>query len=219
MWARIESANNNSLGLPTSNMYKYFPKDASPLHDVTAGNNGYNGFGYNAGAGYDMTTGWGSLDISKFNAYVTKYWGGAPAPAPTPSGVNIVAASSGLCLNVASNSQGAGVIQSPCASTGNELWKLVPVGSYYHIVAQGSGQCLNVPGYSTTQGTQLIQWTCQSSSSTNDQWSLVAVGSRYHLVSRSSGLCVNIDGGSNSSGAKVIQWACQTEYTNDQFTY
>jgi xanthomonalisin len=77
IWARIESANNNSLGLPTQNMYTYFPKDATPLHDVTSGNNGYNGYGYNAAAGYDNTTGWGSLDIAKFNSYVTKYWGGS----------------------------------------------------------------------------------------------------------------------------------------------
>ena len=77
LWARIQSANNNSLGLPTQNMYAYFPKDATPLHDVTSGNNGYNGYGYNAATGYDNSTGWGSLDVAKFNAYVTKYWGGS----------------------------------------------------------------------------------------------------------------------------------------------
>ena len=76
IWARIESANNNTLGLPTQNMYANFTKDTTPLHDVTSGNNGYNGNGYNAGTGFDNTTGWGSLDISKFSAYVTKYWGG-----------------------------------------------------------------------------------------------------------------------------------------------
>ncbi|SFS00069.1 sedolisin-B Serine peptidase. MEROPS family S53 [Dyella sp. OK004] len=297
IWARIESANNNSLGLPTQNMYAHFPTDAAPLHDVTSGNNGYGGHGYSAKAGYDNSTGWGSLDIAKFNAYVTKYWGGGnvggtptanfsattngltatftdsstdaggtitshawtfgdngTSTATSPShtyaaagtysvtetvtdsasgktssktvsvtvskpATNIIAANSTLCLNVASNTSGAGVIQSPCAATGNELWTLVPVGSYYHLVAKGSGQCLNVPGSSTATGTQLIQYGCQGSSSTNDQWSLVAVGSRYHLVSRSSGLCANINGGSNSAGAKVIQWSCQSaSTTNDQFT-
>jgi len=134
--------------------------------------------------------------------------------------VNIVAANSGLCLNVVGNASDAGVIQSPCAATGNELWTLVPVGSYYHIVAKGSGLCLNVPGYSTAQGTQLIQWPCQGNTNTNDQWSLVAIGNRHHIVSRSSGLCVNIDGNSGSSGATVIQWACQSTATlNDQFTF
>jgi xanthomonalisin len=76
IWARILSANNNTLGLPTQNMYAHFPTDASPLHDVTSGNNGYNGYGYTAKAGYDNATGWGSLDIAKFNSYVTQYWGG-----------------------------------------------------------------------------------------------------------------------------------------------
>ncbi|GLQ97841.1 protease pro-enzyme activation domain-containing protein [Dyella mobilis] len=90
IWARIESANNNSLGLPTQNMYTYFSKDATPLHDVTSGNNGYGGYGYNAAAGYDTTTGWGSLDISKFSTYVTKYWGGTSTggggTTPPPAG-------------------------------------------------------------------------------------------------------------------------------------
>jgi hypothetical protein len=125
-----------------------------------------------------------------------------------------------LCLNVASNSSGAGVIQSPCAATGNEEWTLVPVGSYYHIVAKGSGLCLNVPGSTSTTGTQLIQYGCQGSGTTNDQWSLVAVGSRYHIVSRVNSLCVNIAGNSGSSGGKVIQWGCQSaSVLNDQFTF
>jgi len=138
----------------------------------------------------------------------------------TGSAKNIVAANSSLCLNVTNNSQGTGVVQSTCGTTGNLEWKLVAVGSYYHIVAQGSGLCLNVPGSSTTAGTQLIQWGCQSSGTYNDQWSLVSVGSNYHIVSRSSGLCVNISGYSGSAGAQVIQWNCQSSSSlNDQFTF
>jgi hypothetical protein len=150
--------------------------------------------------------------------------GACAATAPTnggstPTPGNIVAANSGLCLNVSGNTQDTGVVQSACGTTGNLEWELVPVGSYYHIVAQGSGQCLNVPGNSTANGTQLIQWPCQAASSDNDQWSLVATGSHYHIVSRSSGLCVNINGGSSSAGAEVIQWPCQgSTTTNDQFT-
>ncbi|WP_426702190.1 protease pro-enzyme activation domain-containing protein [Rhodanobacter sp. Col0626] len=80
IWARIESANNNALGLPTQSFYTYFPKDSAPLHDVTQGDNGYHGHGYVARAGYDNVTGWGSLDAAKLGAYVTKYWGGGNAP-------------------------------------------------------------------------------------------------------------------------------------------
>ncbi|WP_158628821.1 protease pro-enzyme activation domain-containing protein [Dyella choica] len=110
LWARIESANNNSLGLPTQNMYSYFPKDGSPLHDVTSGNNGYNGYGYNAAAGYDNTTGWGSLDISLFNAYVTKYWGGTSGGGTTPGkpAANFTDAVNGLTVNFTNSSTDTG---------------------------------------------------------------------------------------------------------------
>jgi xanthomonalisin len=114
IWARIESANSNSLGLPTQNMYTYFPKDATPLHDVTSGNNGYNGYGYNAAAGYDNTTGWGSLDISKFSAYVTKYWGGSSSggggttpPAGKPV-ANFTDTVSGLAVSFTNSSTDTG---------------------------------------------------------------------------------------------------------------
>jgi len=138
----------------------------------------------------------------------------------TDSAKNIVAASSGLCLNTPNNSPKTGVVQSPCGTTGNLEWTLVPVGSYYHVVAKASGLCLNVPGGSTTAGLQLTQWNCQSSAMYNEQWSLVAVGSNYHIVNRASGLCVNISGNSSSAGAKVIQWNCQSSsQNNDQFAF
>ncbi|WP_304488643.1 protease pro-enzyme activation domain-containing protein [Dyella sp. 2HG41-7] len=111
IWARIESANNNSLGLPTQNMYTYFSKDATPLHDVTSGNNGYNGYGYNAAAGYDNTTGWGSLDITKFNAYVTKYWGGTGTGGGTTTGTpvaNFTDTVSGLTASFTNSSTDTG---------------------------------------------------------------------------------------------------------------
>ena len=111
IWARILSANNNTLGLPTQNMYAHFPTDASPLHDVTSGNNGYNGNGYTAKAGYDNTTGWGSLDIAKFNAYVTQYWGtsggGGTGTGGTPT-ANFSVVTSGLTANFTDSSTDSG---------------------------------------------------------------------------------------------------------------
>ncbi len=59
------------------------------FRDVTTGNNNFNGvIGFNAGAGFDLTTGWGTVDIGTFaNAY-------ASPPSPTissisPSPVNV----------------------------------------------------------------------------------------------------------------------------------
>lgn len=74
LFARIESAHGNALGLPTPQMYANFAKDRTPLHDFSAPAEApYN---YLCPApGWNTCSGWGSLDIGKFNNYVTKYWG------------------------------------------------------------------------------------------------------------------------------------------------
>ncbi|SDH01782.1 sedolisin-B Serine peptidase. MEROPS family S53 [Paraburkholderia phenazinium] len=71
-WARVESANNNSLSLPTAGFYQTFPSNKSSIHDVTSGNNGYSSHGYNAKAGFDDDTGFGSLDFTKLSATYSK---------------------------------------------------------------------------------------------------------------------------------------------------
>ncbi|KVE28856.1 peptidase S53 [Burkholderia singularis] len=71
-WARVESANGNSLGLPTSAFYAGLPSNPSLVHDVTSGNNGYNGYGYSAKTGWDYDTGFGSLDFAKVSASSVK---------------------------------------------------------------------------------------------------------------------------------------------------
>jgi xanthomonalisin len=56
----------------------------SPLHDIAGGYNGltnqanYGGLGYHCDFGWDHCSGWGSLDVARFNAYVTKYWNSDP---------------------------------------------------------------------------------------------------------------------------------------------
>ena len=76
LWARIESANNNAIGFPGSNFYQAFSKSANAalLHDVTSGNNGYNGYGYTALPGFDYSTGFGSFDTAQVAAYAKANW-------------------------------------------------------------------------------------------------------------------------------------------------
>lgn len=75
-WARLQSANNNSLGFPAASFYKYFPlaANASLVHDVTSGFNGTSSggikYGYNATKGWDAATGFGSLNIGNLNAFI-----------------------------------------------------------------------------------------------------------------------------------------------------
>jgi hypothetical protein len=60
-------------------------------------------------------------------------------------------------------------------------------------------------------GTKIIQWPCQSASSTNDQWSIVSVGEYYQIVSAYSGQCMNVDANSQAESAVLIQWPCASE--------
>jgi len=39
-------------------------------YDVVSGNNGYQGYGYSAGSGRDLTTGFGSLNIANLNKLI-----------------------------------------------------------------------------------------------------------------------------------------------------
>jgi pseudomonalisin len=72
-WARLESANSNSLGFPASYLYSAVTATPSLVYDVTSGNNGYKGYGYNAGHLWDYPTGWGSLRIANLAAYINRH--------------------------------------------------------------------------------------------------------------------------------------------------
>lgn len=66
-WARIQSAHSNSLAFPATALYQYGVANQSTIfHDVTSGSNG----GYSAKAGWDYTTGFGSLNVGNFATFV-----------------------------------------------------------------------------------------------------------------------------------------------------
>ncbi|ULU26395.1 protease pro-enzyme activation domain-containing protein [Dyella terrae] len=101
VFARVQTYANNSIGFPASMMYRDFPNNAAVLHDVTAGNNGvaFGGhtYGYNAATGWDFTTGFGSLDISQFNALAYIWGNGSPATTNPPPAAPI-ALSNGVAV-------------------------------------------------------------------------------------------------------------------------
>jgi hypothetical protein len=56
------------------------------FHDVTFGNNGYNGLGgFNAGPSYDQATGWGTVDFEVFANAVNVLLRPNATPTPTPT--------------------------------------------------------------------------------------------------------------------------------------
>ena len=56
------------------------------FHNVTSGNNNYNGVtGYSAGPGYDLVTGWGTIDFDVFAASVKSFLSSPSSPTATPT--------------------------------------------------------------------------------------------------------------------------------------
>ncbi|MGA9725251.1 MAG: S53 family peptidase [Candidatus Binatus sp.] len=90
MWAGfarvIEQKAGARLGNLNPEIYHLAPMGAgaSGLRDVTSGNNSSSGVtGFTAVAGYDLVTGWGSVDMATFaSAYVSSISSG-PSPTPT----------------------------------------------------------------------------------------------------------------------------------------
>jgi len=121
VFARIQTYANNSIGFPASFMYRDFPNNPSVLHDVTSGNNGvsYGGktYGYNAATGWDYTTGYGSLDISKFNALAYTWGNGTPPTTSPPPAAPVV-----LKDDVAVTTQGP-------AGSSQQFTLVVPAGA------------------------------------------------------------------------------------------
>ena len=104
-YARIQSANNNSLPFPAQTLYQGAAAHSNWFHDVTSGSNG----GYTAGAGWDYVTGYGSLIVGNF---ATAFSGG---------GSNLVAnfssSVSGLTANFTDSSTDSGATISTHAWT------------------------------------------------------------------------------------------------------
>ncbi len=59
-WARIQTANNATLGFPATWIYSHGAQMTSAYHDVITGSNG----DYSATTGWDYATGYGSFDVA-----------------------------------------------------------------------------------------------------------------------------------------------------------
>ncbi|KAF1006192.1 MAG: Pseudomonalisin [Luteibacter sp.] len=68
IWARLQTANGNRLGFAAPAIYAYASSqdERLPLQDITTGNNGK----YDATAGWDSATGWGSFDIEAVKTFI-----------------------------------------------------------------------------------------------------------------------------------------------------
>ncbi|MCZ4513655.1 RICIN domain-containing protein, partial [Streptomyces sp. ActVer] len=80
---------------------------------------------------------------------------------------------------------------------------------YARLYNQKTGQCLAVPSGSTTNGVEMIQWTCSTSES--QYWAFEAVPNGYLVRNLASDKCLAIPSGSPTPGVTPIQWPCSDE--------
>ena len=83
-----QQAGNTRLGNLNPTIYRLGNQQytTAGFHDVTIGNNGYNGLpGFTAGPGYDQATGWGTVDFDVFADAMTRLLNPS-AGTPTPTG-------------------------------------------------------------------------------------------------------------------------------------
>jgi hypothetical protein len=129
---------------------------------------------------------------------------------------HIVTLNSDHVLDVkdASLENDAKIIISAKGKSESQQWKMVKVGDFVKFVNRKSGKLLDVPGFSTDEGTDLIQW--EDNGGTNQQWTVEAPAKDksdkgVFIKSRSSGLVVDVAEASREDGARVIQWSYHGE--------
>jgi hypothetical protein len=78
-----------------------------------------------------------------------------------------------------------------------------PTGGPVRAVA--ANRCLDVNGSTTTQGTQVQVWDCNSG--TNQRWTRTASG-ELRVYSDSSPLCLDASGRGTANGTQAVIWSC-----------
>lgn len=100
-WARVLAAKGSNIGFAAPLIYQDAAAHAGDFHDITSGNNS----GENAAAGWDYTTGFGSLILSNF---VNNVNGGSSPPPPTGPAANFTDQVNGLAVNFTNSSTDSG---------------------------------------------------------------------------------------------------------------
>lgn len=135
-----------------------------------------------------------------------------PTPGPRYGEIRPVHASH-MCVDVSgtSHADNANVFIWSCISRSNQNFAFVPARSgSYQIRAQHSGKCLEVQNAGRTNGTNLVQATCNSSRQTQlfqVRESFRNLGT-YEIVSNHNGLCVDVAGARTANRTNVQLWNC-----------
>ncbi|KAK7055918.1 ricin B-type lectin domain-containing protein [Favolaschia claudopus] len=111
----------------------------------------------------------------------------------------------GMCLNAASNADGAIVTIQACTGADNQRWTFNG-GS----VKAFSNKCLDVVDGKNANGVKLQIWTCGSGNA-NQQWYYTGDN---HLSWTNHGKCVDLTDGKLTAGTRPQLWDCSNSNSN-----
>ena len=125
---------------------------------------------------------------------------GSSAPSSGNSSKSISGVGSSFNITVPAYTTVAVLIPQSSTNSSN----LIANGTYV-IANNHSELAVDDYGWSTQQGTNMVQWS--ATGGTNQKWTLTNLGNNYvELVNGTSGYALDVSGASQASGAAVIQW-------------
>jgi hypothetical protein len=129
---------------------------------------------------------------------------------PGRSGVQLVGAQSGRCVDVNNNTITNGIQTQlwDCTGGDNQTWTRTSRGQ---LVVYGN-KCLDANNNGTTPGTAIIIWDCNGQ--TNQQWTVNPNGT---LTNVHSGLCLDANNSGTANGTRLVLWTC-TAAPNQRWT-
>jgi glucosylceramidase len=150
----------------------------------------------------------------------------APVLSNTPSSGNlykIVSRTSGKPFGVygASTSNGAKIVQWTDDGDPDQEWALDNAGSgYYNIVDANSLMALDDTNGSTSNGTQMQQWSLSGTGNSDQQWQISSLGNGYYTItSRTSGLDLDLTSGTLADGTAIQQWSASSGDSNQEWQF
>lgn len=132
-----------------------------------------------------------------------------PTSTPPPSTTTIVGQGSGKCLDDRGNPANGIQQYIWTCTTGNANQQYTYTSARQLQIA---GTCLGAAGNGTTNGTQVITYTCNSTPS--QVWNLNSDGT---ITNGLSGLCLDVNGRGTADGTVVQLWSCNGG-TNQKWT-
>ena len=165
-----------------------------------------------------MYTTWGDdySQLENFASAAQSTWNNYLSSLSASSGVvgsvQIIAKSSGACLDVRDKSliELAQVQQWSCGGGANQLWQLMPVGDgSFEVISLNSGMSLSVAWSSLDNGGLIIQWPYLDAPA--QHWTVTPTSDGfYNFIAQGSGKCLDVTGGpaATANGVPIQQWGC-----------